>query len=73
MNIFIILQTAVAVLLIVVILLQNKNAGTGGMFGGGSGETFRTEKRGLEKKLFQATIVLALLFIGLALANLLRA
>ena len=73
MNIVTILQTVVAILLIAVILLQNKSAGVGGVFGGGSGETFSTEKRGLEKKLFQATIALALLFIGLALANILRA
>jgi len=73
MNIFIILQTIAAILLIAVILLQNKSAGAGGVFGGGSGETFRTEKRGLEKKLFQATVAIALIFIGLALANILRA
>jgi len=70
MNIFTVLQTIVAVLLIVVILMQNKSAGVGGIFGGG-GESFRTEKRGLAKTLFQTTIVLALIFIGLSLANLL--
>ena len=71
MNILTILQTIVAVLLIIVILMQNKSAGVGGVFGGGGGETFHTEKRGLEKTLFQGTIVLILIFIGLALANLL--
>ena len=71
MNIFTVAQTVVALMLIAVILLQHKSAGTGGIFGGGSGETFRTEKRGLEKKLFQATVILAVLFIGLSLANIL--
>ena len=73
MNIFNILQTITAVLLAAVILLQHKSAGAGGVFGGGTGETFRTEKRGLEKKLFQATVVLSLLFVGFALASIFRA
>lgn len=70
MSIITIIQTIVAILLIAVILMQNKSAGVSGVFGGG-GETFRTEKRGLEKTLFQATIVLALIFISLSLVNLL--
>lgn len=69
MNLFTILQTIVAVLLITVILLQHKSAGVGGVFGGGSGEAFRSEKRGLEKKLYQATVALAIAFVALALAN----
>ncbi|MDP3836590.1 MAG: preprotein translocase subunit SecG [bacterium] len=62
-------QIAVSILLIIVILLQNRGAGLGSAFGG-SGGVYLT-KRGLEKKLFTATIVLAVLFFGLSLANLL--
>jgi len=59
-------QIVVAVALITVILLQNRGAGLSGIFGGG-GNVYLT-KRGLEKKLFVATIVLAALFLGLSLA-----
>jgi preprotein translocase subunit SecG len=58
-------QVAVAVLLMVAILMQNRGAGLGGVFGG-SGGVYLT-KRGLEKKLFITTIVLAVIFILLSL------
>lgn len=48
-----------------IILLQAKGTGLGLTFGG-SGETYRS-KRGLEKILFLATIVLAAVFLGLSL------
>ena len=48
------------------ILLQNRGAGLGGIFGG-SGNVFAT-KRGLEKKLFYATIVISALFFSVSLA-----
>ena len=56
-----ILQVASAVLLIVVILLQNRGGGLSNIFGG-SGNVYMT-KRGLEKKLFVATIVLSVVFL----------
>jgi preprotein translocase subunit SecG len=58
-------QIAVAVLLMLSILMQNRGSGLGGVFGG-SGGVYLT-KRGLEKKLFIATIVLAVIFILLSL------
>jgi len=60
-----IVQVIVAVLLMVAILMQNRGAGLGGVFGG-SGGVYLT-KRGLEKKLFMATIALAAIFILLSL------
>ncbi|HRH32933.1 MAG TPA: preprotein translocase subunit SecG [bacterium] len=57
-------QIVVAILLMAAILLQNRGTGLSGVFGGGSG-VYRT-KRGVEKMLFRATIVLAVLFFGLA-------
>lgn len=62
-------QVVIAILLMVAILLQNKGAGLGGTFGGTGGGVYLT-KRGLEKKLFIATIVLAVIFILLSLAAL---
>ena len=58
-----IFQLIVSILLIVAILMQNRGTGLGNVFGGG-GSVYLT-KRGLEKKLFIATIILAILF-GLA-------
>jgi protein translocase SecG subunit len=58
-------QIAVSVLLITVILLQHSNAGLGGAIGGSdSAQTFHT-KRGFEKFLFVATIVLGIVFAAL--------
>lgn len=56
--------TIVAVLLIIVILLQSRASGLSATFGGSS---FVSVKRGPEKFLARATIVLAVLFLGLAL------
>jgi len=61
-----IIQVVIAVLLMVAILMQNRGAGLGGAFGGTGGGVYLT-KRGLEKKLFIATIVLAVIFILLSL------
>jgi len=61
-------QIVIAVLLMVAVLMQNRGTGLGSAFGGGGGGggVYMT-KRGLEKKLFIATIVLAVIFILLSL------
>ena len=64
-----IVQLAVAVLLITAILLQSRGTGLGATFGG-EGNVYRT-KRGVEKVLFRSSIALAIIFFGLALANVL--
>jgi preprotein translocase subunit SecG len=60
-------QTILAVLLVGSILLQARGTGLGASFGG-EGNVYRT-KRGVEKRLFQATIILAILFFGVSLAS----
>jgi preprotein translocase subunit SecG len=55
-------QILVSIALTVVILLQAKGNDLGSMMGGGSNTSFRT-RRGLEKTLFQLTIVLAIVFL----------
>jgi protein translocase SecG subunit len=62
-------QVILAVLLIGSILLQNRGTGLSGVFGGG-GNVYMA-KRGLEKKLFYATIFFAVLFFGISLLNVL--
>lgn len=61
-------QIIIAILLMAAILMQNRGAGMSGVFGGGGG-VYRT-KRGIEKTLFIATIVLGILFFAVALAGL---
>ena len=70
MNLLKIVQTVIAVLLIITILLQNRGAGVSGLFGGG-GNVYIT-KRGFEKKLFIATIVLAIIFFAISIVSLLH-
>ena len=55
-------QILVAIVLTVVILLQAKGSGIGTALGGGTSGSFRT-RRGVEKTLFQLTIVLAIVFL----------
>ena len=62
-----IFQILTSLALIGVILLQAQGTGLGGLFGGG-GEEYRS-KRGLEKMLFYATIVLSVMFLGLSLVG----
>lgn len=62
-----IIQIVLAILLIVTVLLQRQGSGLSGAFGG-EGE-FHHTKRGAEKYLFIATVILAILFFGTALFN----
>lgn len=56
-----VIQLTSSLLLIVAILLQQRGTGLGAAFGG-EGNVYRT-KRGIEKKLFGATIALAIIFL----------
>lgn len=67
-NFLSIAQIFIALLLIVFILLQERGTALGSAFGGGGG--FYVSRRGLQKKIFWATIILGSLFIILALLNL---
>lgn len=64
-----IVQIVIGLILTVTILVQSKGTGLGGVFGG-EGNVYRT-KRGAEKFIFIGTIVLSVLFLGTALANIL--
>jgi preprotein translocase subunit SecG len=60
-------QMVVAIALIASVLLQARGAGLGAAFGGDS-SVYRS-RRGIEKRLFQFTIVLAVLFVMFSAAN----
>ncbi len=62
-------QIIVSSLLIIFVLLQQRGSALGSVFGGGGG--FYSTRRGLQKKIFWLTCILAILFLGLAVFNLL--
>lgn len=59
----------VMVLLIIVVALQNKSSGLGTAFGG-AGNIVQT-RRGFDKWLFYATLILGVLFAGITVAQVL--
>jgi len=61
-------QIVLSVALTLVILLQVRGGGLGGIFG--QQDTVYSTRRGVEKTLFQLTIVLVVLFIVIALISL---
>jgi preprotein translocase subunit SecG len=67
-NLWLIVQIVLSILIITSVLLQSQGGGIGPAFGGG-GESFHT-RRGLEKVLFNATIVLIALFAVASIASL---
>ncbi|MSU45241.1 MAG: preprotein translocase subunit SecG [Candidatus Zambryskibacteria bacterium] len=66
------IQIVLSVLLIGGILLQQSEAGLGGAFGGGDGfSSGHHTKRGAERTIFIATIVVAILFVATSFSLLL--
>jgi len=59
-------QIILAITITVLVMLQAKDAGMGNVFGGGDMGVART-RRGVEKTLFNATIVIGILFLLLSL------
>lgn len=57
-----------SIALIVSVILQSKGAGLGGLTGADTGSIF-TARRGVERTLFQITIVLSILFFSLAIVT----
>ncbi|MBU2545042.1 preprotein translocase subunit SecG [Patescibacteria group bacterium] len=72
MTILSILQSVIAILLIIFIMLQQRGTALGSSFGGGDsgGGGFYSTRRGIQKKLLWATIVLGTIFLALAVLRL---
>ncbi len=66
-QILTIAQLIISSLLIVTILLQQRGGSLGSAFGGS--DTSYATRRGMEKHIFWASIILAIAFIVLALLN----
>lgn len=64
------IQIALSILLILAVVLQQTGAGLGGAFGGDNFSSGFHTRRGFEKTLFNATIVIAILFALTALLTL---
>lgn len=63
-----IMQIVLAVALVLAILLQVRGGGLGGIFG--QADTVYRTRRGLERTLFQLTVILAVLFVIISLISL---
>ena len=63
-----VLQIAVPAFLIGLILMQQRGAALGSAFGGSG--AFYLKRRGIEQKVFYATIILAAMFLVISLLNL---
>lgn len=67
-SILSVIQLIVAVAMMCTILLQQKGSGLGAAFGGAGGAAYST-RRGVDKILYQTTIVLAVIFFLVALVT----
>ena len=63
------IEITLAILLVAGIILQNRGASLGGAFGGDNFASTFYKRRGAEKFLFNATIVIAILFVASAIAG----
>ncbi|MBI4993517.1 preprotein translocase subunit SecG [Candidatus Wolfebacteria bacterium] len=61
-------QIVVSVVLICLILIQERSSGLSGVFGGSEGEAYHV-RRGFEKIVFYLTIILAIAVAGLSLLD----
>ncbi|HOX29830.1 MAG TPA: preprotein translocase subunit SecG [Candidatus Paceibacterota bacterium] len=70
-NIIAIAQIVIAVILMILILLQQRGTALGSAFGQDGGGTY-TSQRGIQKHIFWATVAAAGLFLVLAVVNLVK-
>ena len=63
-----IIQLILSIVLIAVVLMQAKGSSIGSVFGGAESSIYRT-RRGLEKRLFQFTILLAVVFVVMSIVS----
>lgn len=70
-NIISIAQLIVSLVLIVLVILQERGGGISETFGGEGAGGFATKRRGLEKVIYYATLVFLFFFAAISIANLL--
>lgn len=62
------IELLVAIILIALLVVQARGGGLGGIFGGWGTPTYRS-RRGIERTLFRLTIILAALFVVIAIVT----
>lgn len=65
-----IIQIILGILIVGLILLQERSSGMSGLLGGDSTGYYQA-RRGMEKIIFSATIIFSVIFVGLAIWQLL--
>lgn len=60
-----------SIMLIVLIVLQSRGAGLGGLTGGGETGSVFTARRGVERIMFNLTVVFSVIFLILAIVSVL--
>ncbi len=65
-----IIHIIVSIVLIVLVLLQDRSTGTSGLLGGTAADSSYQTRRGVERFIFVGTIVASVLFAAIALINL---
>ncbi len=69
MDLFLdLIQIVISVALVILILIQSKGSGMGSLFGGGDSGVYTT-RRGVEKTLFNLTVVVSLVFFLISTLN----
>lgn len=66
-----VLQIIISLVVIGLILIQERSSGAGGIFGGGGSGAPYYARRGMERMVFYATVAAVAIFAGLALLSLL--
>lgn len=61
-------QIILSIVLIIAILIQHSESGLGESFGGSDSMSQIATRRGIEKKIFQGTILLSIIFVVLSFA-----
>jgi protein translocase SecG subunit len=64
-------QIAISIILIALILVQERSSGLSGIFGGQGSTPYQT-RRGLEKFIYWGTVASAVIFVALAILNLVK-
>ena len=72
-NILNVVQIVVSIGLIVIVIFQASSSSSGSMMGGSSDSPVYHTRRGVERTLFNATIVLAIVFFAVAILNVMTA
>jgi len=68
MSAFTIAQIVIPIIIIILVLIQDRSSGVGGLFGGG--ESFYQKRRGMENVILWATAFFIVIFVILSILQL---